>query len=76
MVIICQSVDTRLTGVDRDTTGTVKLTVKDLRRILVYGQHFPFLTAKEMEEGGAGHWETRVWETCDDARVGFPTHQR
>ena len=20
---------------------------------------------KEREEGGEGHWETRMWETCD-----------
>ena len=26
---------------------------------------FPFFTAKEWEEGGAGHWETGVWETFD-----------
>ena len=45
--------------------GTVTLTVKDLRRILTHGQQFPFFTAKEREEGGVGHWETRAWETCD-----------
>ena len=41
------------------------MTVKDLRRILTHGQQFPFFTAKEREEGGVDHWETRVWETCD-----------
>jgi hypothetical protein len=43
----------------------VTLTAKDLRRILTHGQHFPFFTAKEREEGESDHWETRVWETCD-----------
>ena len=63
---------------DRDTLGTVILTAKDLRRILTHGQHFPFFTAKEREEGDAGHWETRAWETCDievwvtTADLGFP----
>ena len=33
--------------------------------ILTHGQNFSFFTGKEREEGGAGHWETRVWETCD-----------
>ena len=57
---------------------TVTLTVKDLRRILTHGKHFPFFTTKEREEGGAGHWETRAWETCDievwgtTADLGFP----
>ena len=47
-------------------------------RILTHGQHFPFFTAKEREEGDAGHWETRAWETCDievwgtTADLGFP----
>ncbi len=45
--------------------GTVTLTVKDLRRILTHGQHFPFFTSKEREEAAADHWETRAWETCD-----------
>ena len=39
--------------------------MKDLRRILIHGKHFPFLTSEEGEKGGAGHWETRMWETCD-----------
>ena len=65
-MLICQPADTRLRGDDRDTLGTVvTLTVIDLRRILTHGQHFPFLLAKEREEGDADHWETRVWETCD-----------
>ena len=45
--------------------GTVTLTAKDLRRILTHGQHFPFFTTRERGEGDAGHWETRVWGTCD-----------
>ena len=49
---------------DRDALGTVTLTVKDLRRILTHGQQILFFTVKEREEG-AGHWETRAWETCD-----------
>ena len=64
-MLICQPTDTRLRGDDRDNLGTVTLTAKDLRRILIHGQHFPFLTAGEREEGGADHWETRAWETCD-----------
>jgi ribonuclease HI len=77
-VMVCQPTDTRLRGNDRDMLGTVTLTVKDLRRILTHGQHFPFFTAKEREEGGVGHWETRAWETCDievwgtTADLGFP----
>jgi hypothetical protein len=55
MVLICQPVDTRLKVDDRDTLGTVTLTVKDLRRILTHGQSFPFFTVKEREEGGDGH---------------------
>jgi hypothetical protein len=54
-VLICQPAD----------TGTVTLTARDLRRILTHGQQFHFFTAKEREEGGVGHWETRMWETCD-----------
>jgi hypothetical protein len=50
---------------DRDTPGTVTSTTKDLRRILTQGQQFPFFTVKEREEGGDGHWETRMWETSD-----------
>ena len=50
-VLICQSADTSLKGDDRDTLGTVTLTAKDLRRILTHGQHFPFFTTKEREEG-------------------------
>ncbi len=64
-VLICQPTDTRLKGDDRDFLGTVTLTAKDCRRILTHGHHFPFFTAKEREEGGAGHWETKAWETCD-----------
>jgi hypothetical protein len=77
-VLICQPTDTRLRGDERDTLGTVTLTAKDLRRILTHGQHFPFFTVKEREEGGAGHWETRAWETCDievwgtTTDLGFP----
>ncbi len=54
------------------------MTAKDLQRILAHGQYFPFFTAKEREEGVAGHWETRVWETCDievrgtTTDLGFP----
>ncbi len=76
--LICQPTDTRLTGDDRDALGTVTLTVKDLRRILTHGQQFPFFTAKEREEGGSDHTETRMWETCDievwgtSRDVGFP----
>ena len=64
-VLICQPTDTRLRDDDRDTLGTVALTTKDLRRILTHGQHFPFFTVKEREEGDTVHWETRAWETCD-----------
>ena len=64
-VLICQTTDTRLRGEDRDVLGTIKLTVKDLRRILIHGKHVPFLTPEEGETGGVGHWETRVWESCD-----------
>ncbi len=64
-VLTCQPADTRLRGDDRDVTGTIKLTVKNLRRILIHGKHFPFLTPVEGEKGGADHWETRIWETCD-----------
>ena len=65
-------------GDDRDALGTIKLTAKDLRRILTHGKHSPFLTPREREEAGAGHWETRMWETCDIAvwgttrDLGFP----
>ena len=65
-------------GEDRDVLGTIKLTVKDLRRILIHGRHFPFLTPEEGETGGVGHWETRVWESCDISvwgttrELGFP----
>ena len=52
-------------GEDRDVLETIKLTVKDLRRILIHGKHFPFLTPEEGATGGVGHWETRVWESCD-----------
>ena len=45
--------------------GTIKLTSKDLRRILIHGKHFPFLTPEEGEKGRVGHWETRMWESCD-----------
>ena len=54
------------------------MTVKDLRRILIHDKHFPFLTPEEGEKGGAGHWETRMWETCDISvldttrELGFP----
>ncbi len=63
-VLICQPTDTRLRGDDRDLLGTVTLTTKDFRRILTHGQYFPF-TTKERDEGNAGHWETRAWETSD-----------
>ena len=39
--------------------------MKNLRRILIHGKHFPFLTPEEGEKGGTDHWETRMWETCD-----------
>ena len=77
-VLICQPADTRLRGEDRDVLGTIKLTGKDLRRILIHGRHFPFLTPEEGETGGVGHWETRVWESCDISvwgttrELGFP----
>ena len=77
-VLICQSADTRLRGDDRDVIGTIKVTVKDLRRILIHGKHFPFLTTEEREKGGVDHWETRMWETCDKTvwdttrDLGFP----
>ena len=76
--MVCQPTDTRLRSNDRDMLGTVTLTAKDLRRVLTHGQHFPFLTAKEREEGDAGHWKTRAWETRDievwdtTADLGFP----
>ena len=41
------------------------MTGKVLRRILIHGQHFPFLIPREREEGGVDHWETRMWETYD-----------
>ena len=78
MVLICQPADTRLKGDDWDALGTIKLTAKDLRGILIHGKHFPFFTPREREEGVAGHWETRMWETCDIAvwgttrDLGFP----
>jgi hypothetical protein len=59
-------------------SGNGHIDAKDLRRILTHGQHFPFFTAKEREEGGTGHWETRAWETCDievwdtTTDLGFP----
>ena len=65
MILICQPADTRLQGEDRDVMGTINLTAKDLRRILIHGKHFPFLTPDERGTGGAGHWETRWWETGD-----------
>ncbi len=65
MVLICKTTDTRLKGHDRDALGPIKLTVRDLRRILIHGKHFPFLTSGERENGGVDHWETRMWETCD-----------
>ena len=52
--------------------------MKDLRRILIHGKHFPFLTPEEREKRGGDHWETRMWETCDitiwDTKrdLGFP----
>jgi hypothetical protein len=64
-VLICQPTDTTLRGDDKDNLGTVTLTSKDLRRILTHGQHFPFFTAREREEGSTDHWETRAWGTCD-----------
>lgn len=78
LLLICQPVDTRLTGDDRDVLGTIRLRTKDLRRILIHGQHFPFLTSRERQEGGADHWETRMWETHDivvwvtTRHLGFP----
>lgn len=63
MVLVCQSADTRLGGEDGDYVGTMKLSGKDLNRILEHGRCFPFLTTKEREEDGAGHWKTRVWKT-------------
>ena len=63
---------------DRDVLGTIKLTAKDLRRILIHGKHFPFLTPEEGEKGGSGHWETMMWETYDISvwdttrELGFP----
>ena len=78
MVLICRPADARLQGEDRDVLRTIKLTTKDLRRILIHGKHFSFLTPGEREKGGAGHWETRMWETCDitvwdtTRELGFP----
>ena len=51
--------------------------MKDLRRIMIHGKHFPFLPPEEGEKGGADHWETRMWETCDitvwgTGDLGFP----
>ena len=63
MVLVCQSADTRLAGEDGDHVGTMKLSEKDLHRILEHGRHFPFLTTKERGEGDNGHWRTRTWET-------------
>jgi hypothetical protein len=63
MVLVCQSADTRLAGEDGDHVETMKLSEKELRRILKHGRHFPFLTSKERAEGGNGHWRTRTWET-------------
>jgi hypothetical protein len=78
MVLVCQSADTRLAGEDEDHTGTMKLSEKEMSRILEHGRHFPFLTPKERDEGGDGHWRTRMWETsaieiCETTRdLGFP----
>lgn len=63
MVLVCQSADTRLAGEDGDHVGTMKLSEKELHRILEHGRHFPFLSPKERDEGGNGHWRTRMWET-------------
>jgi len=63
MVLVCQSADTRLAGEEGDHVGTMKLSEKELCRILEHGRHFPFLTPKERSEGGNGHWRTRKWET-------------
>jgi hypothetical protein len=41
----------------------MKLSEKELHRILEHGRHFPFLSPKERDEGGNGHWRTRMWET-------------
>jgi hypothetical protein len=57
-----QSADTRLAGEDGDHARTMKLSEKELRRILEHGRHFPFLTPKEGAEGGNGHWRMRMWE--------------
>jgi hypothetical protein len=54
------------------------LTVKDLRRTLTHGHHFPFFTTKERDEEDTDHWETGVWEACDievwvtTGDLGFP----
>jgi hypothetical protein len=63
MVLVCQSANTRLSGEDGDHVGTMKLSEIEFHRILEHGRHFPFLTSKEREEGGNGHWRTRMWET-------------
>jgi hypothetical protein len=55
MVLVCQSVDTRLAGEDGDHVGTMKLSEKEIRRILEHERHFPFLASKERDEGGNGH---------------------
>ena len=40
----------------------MKLSEKELHRILEHGRHFPFLTSKERAEGDNGHWRMRMWE--------------
>jgi hypothetical protein len=72
MVLVCQSADTRLAGEDGDHVATMKLSEKELHRILEHGPHFPFLTPKERDEGGNGHWRTRMGrkrlEEADDGK--------
>jgi hypothetical protein len=52
MVLVCQSVDTRLPGEEGDHVGIMKFSEKELCMILEDGRHFPFLTPKERVEGG------------------------
>jgi hypothetical protein len=47
MVQVCQSADTRLVREEGDHVGTMKLSEKELRKILEHGRHFSFLTSKE-----------------------------
>jgi hypothetical protein len=61
------TVDTRLSGEDGDYVGTMKLSTKDLHRILEQGRCFSFLTTKERGEGPdrTGRSSDVTWkDTC------------